>query len=269
MKEYVLPSTGIYYRINDFQKDRQTLVFIHGLSGNSSAWEPYEQEFMDKYNMLCIDLRGHGRSKKYSKKKDYAMELFVDDIEELFDHLGIKKCIIISHSFGSVIAVGLIQRDPDRIKGAIFLAPAFKSKHAVSTLSMRLVSGILSFFSRALPISERPGKRIDYSRLLPTSDWDVRRIWTDVRNTGLAIYFFCLHSLYLSMDDGFFERLHLPVLVIHGKRDSYISLQHSIKASKHIAGAQLVVLPMADHMLVLNCPTEISKIMADFFDSSI
>lgn len=267
MKEHVSPSTGIYYRTNKFQQDRQTLVFIHGLSGNSSAWEPYEQEFMDKYNLLCIDLRGHGCSKKYSKEKDYAIDLFINDIEELLDNLKIEKCIVASHSFGSVIAVGLIQRDPDRIKGAIFLAPAFKSKHAVSTRFMRLVSGILAFFSRALPISERPGKRIDYSRLLPTYDWDVRRIWIDVRNTGLAIYFFCLHSLYLTMDDGFFEGLHLPVLIIHGKRDSYISLQHSIKASKHIAGAKLAVLPLADHMLVLNCPTEISKIMEDFLDS--
>ena len=175
MKEYISAHNGIYYRVNDFEATRQTLVFIHGLSGNSSAWEPYEQEFMDKYNLLCIDLRGHGRSKKYSKEKDYAMGLFVNDIEELFDYLKIEKCIIISHSFGSVIAVGLIQRDPDRIKGAIFLAPTFKSKRALSTLSMRLVSGIFAFFSRALPISSRPGKRIDYSRLLPTYDWDVRR----------------------------------------------------------------------------------------------
>jgi pimeloyl-ACP methyl ester carboxylesterase len=267
MKEHVSPSTGIYYRTNEFKPDRQTLVFIHGLSGNSSAWEPYEQEFMDKYNLLCIDLRGHGCSKKYSKEKDYAIDLFINDIEELLDNLKIEKCIVASHSFGSVIAVGLIQRDPDRIKGAIFLAPAFKSKHAVSTRFMRLVSGILAFFSRALPISERPGKRIDYSRLLPTYDWDVRRIWIDVRNTGLAIYFFCLHSLYLTMDDGFFEGLHLPVLIIHGKRDSIVSIKHSVRASKKINGAKLVVLPNADHMLVFNYPKEISKIMAEFFDS--
>jgi len=83
MKEHVFPQNGIYYRINDFETTKQTIIFIHGLSGNSSAWEPYEQEFMDNYNILCIDLRGHGCSRKYSKEKDYAIELFINDIEEL------------------------------------------------------------------------------------------------------------------------------------------------------------------------------------------
>jgi len=269
MKEYIFPKNGIYYRTNDFQKDRQTIVFIHGLSGNSSAWEHYEQEFMARYNVLSIDLRGHGCSRKYLKEKDYDMDLFIDDIEALFDFLRIEKCVITSHSFGSIISVGLIQRDPGRIQSAIFLAPAFTSKRALSTLFMRLVSGTLAFFSRALPISDKPGKHIDYSRFLPTHDWDVRRIWTDVSNTGVAIYFFCLHSLYRSMDEGSFYGLHLPTLIIHGKRDSYVPLQHSIKASKHIEGARLAVLPLADHMLVLNYPTEISNIMADFLDSSV
>jgi pimeloyl-ACP methyl ester carboxylesterase len=269
MKEYIFPQNGIYYRVNDFETTKQTLVFIHGLSGNSSAWEPYEQEFIGKYNILCIDLRGHGRSRKYSKEKDYAIDLFINDIEELLDHLKIEKYIVVSHSFGSVISVGLIKRNLDRIKGAIFLAPAFESKHAVSTIIKRIMSGMIAFLLRILPIRRKPGKRIDYSRLIPTSDWDMRRIWIDIKNTGLAIYFFCLHSLYCSVDDVSLTQLHLPVLIIHGKKDSYVSLKYSIHASKNIAGSKLAVLPDADHMLIFNYPAEISKMMADFLDSSL
>jgi pimeloyl-ACP methyl ester carboxylesterase len=267
MKEYIFPKNGIYYRINDFDATRKTIVFIHGLSGNSSAWEPYEQEFMDDYNLLCIDLRGHGRSRKYSKEKDYAIELFINDIEELLDHLKIEKYIVVSHSFGSIISVGLIQRNLDRIKSAIFLAPAFESKYAVSTIIKRIMSGMIAFLLRIIPISVKPGKRIDYSRLIPTSDWDIRRIWIDIKNTGLAIYFFCLHSLYCSIDDVSLTQLHLPVLIIHGKKDSYVSLKYSIDASKDIVGSKLVVLPDADHMLIFNYSAEISKIMAEFMAS--
>jgi pimeloyl-ACP methyl ester carboxylesterase len=267
MKEYVSTSTGIYYRINEFQQDQKTLVFIHGLSGNSSAWEPYEQRFMDDYNLLCIDLRGHGCSRKYSKEKDYAIELFINDIGELLDYLKIDKYIVVSHSFGSIISVGLIQRNLDRIKGAIFLAPAFESKYAVSIIIKRIMSGMIAFLLRILPIRGKPGKRIDYSRLIPTSDWDMRRVWIDIKNTGLAIYFFCLHSLYCSVDDISLTQLHLPVLIIHGKKDSYVSLKYSIHASKDIAGSKLVVLPDADHMLIFNYSGEISKIMAEFMAS--
>jgi len=264
MKEYIFPKNGIYYRLNNFEATKQTLVFIHGLSGNSSAWEPYEQRFMGDYNLLCIDLRGHGRSRKYSKEKYYAIELFINDIEELLDHLKIEKYIVVSHSFGSVISVGLIKKDQDKIKGAIFLAPAFKPKNSMYTRIVRSISCTIAFFLRCLPISEKPGKRIDYSRLIPTRDWDIRRIWIDIKNTGLAIYFFCLHALYRSMDDDFLDQLHLPVIIIHGRRDTIVSIKHSVRASKKITGAKLVVLPDADHMLIFNYFGEISKIMAEF-----
>ena len=65
MKELFFVEKGIYYRINDFKPDRATLVLIHGASGSSSAWWPYEKMFENKYNMLTYDIRGHGMSKKY------------------------------------------------------------------------------------------------------------------------------------------------------------------------------------------------------------
>jgi len=45
MKESYFSKNNIYYRINEFQPGRPTLVFIHGLSGSSSAWLEYEKKF--------------------------------------------------------------------------------------------------------------------------------------------------------------------------------------------------------------------------------
>jgi pimeloyl-ACP methyl ester carboxylesterase len=267
MKEYIFQPTGIYYRINEFQIHRRTIIFIHGLSGCSSAWEPYEREFMDKYNLLCIDLRGHGCSRKYPEEKDYIVELFVKDIERMVAHLQIKEFIVVSHSFGSIVSTGLIKNNPSKIKGAVFLAPVFEPKHSVRTETTLFLSGVISSLAKIFPISTKPGKRIDYSRFLPTSDWDMQRIWFDIGNTGVAIYLFCLNTLYRSMDDNFYNRLDLPVMIIHGKRDSYVSVEHSMQAAKKIPGAKFVSLPNADHMLIFNYPQEISKTMAIFFDS--
>jgi pimeloyl-ACP methyl ester carboxylesterase len=139
----------------------------------------------------------------------------------------------------------------------------------MSTRIVRFISGTIAFFLRALPVSEKHGERIDYSRFIPTSDWDMRRIFIDIRNTGLAIYFFCLHALYCSMDDDFLDQLHLPMIIIHGKRDSIVSIKHSIRASKKIVGSKLVELPNADHMLIFNYSGEISKIMAEFLHTQV
>ena len=264
MKEHVFPVNGIYYRTNGFDAAKPTIVFIHGLSGCSSAWEPYEREFMGRCNVVCMDLRGHGRSKKYVKESDYDIDLFIKDVEAVLAYLEIDEYIVASHSFGSAISVGLILKDPDKIKGALFLSPAFKERNSISTWAVRCVSSFASLVLRMFPAAKGPGKRIDYSRIIPTRDWDWNRIRIDIENTGLAIYFFCLHSLYRSMSDDFFSKLSLPVLIIHGQVDSIVSVSHSIEAQKKISGSKLVVIPEADHMLIFNYPTEISGSMADF-----
>ena len=51
----------VYYRHGEIKNERQTLVFIHGLLGSSSAWRPYEARFGTDYNLLFFDLRGHGK----------------------------------------------------------------------------------------------------------------------------------------------------------------------------------------------------------------
>jgi pimeloyl-ACP methyl ester carboxylesterase len=140
------------------------------------------------------------------------------------------------------------------VKSAIFLAPSFEKGKSVTTWVMRSIFAVSAFILRAMPISEKPGKRIDYSPLIPTSDWDMRRIRIDVRNTNLAIYFFCLHSLYASFNDEFISQICMPVVIIHGRRDSIVPIKHSVWASDKIAGSKLVTLPLADHMLIFNYP---------------
>ena len=111
---------GIYYRTNDFSNRKQTIVFVHGLSGSSSAWLEYEKKFTADYNLVALDLRGHGKSKKFKNYGDYEISNFVGDIEEILQELNIKKFILVSHSFGSVIALALIKRRKEDITKAIF-----------------------------------------------------------------------------------------------------------------------------------------------------
>ena len=82
MKEFYFKENHIYYRMNDFKPDRKTLVFVHGMSGSSSAWIEYEEKFSKEYNVLTYDLRGHGKSHRYKKFNDYEIDKFTEDLYE-------------------------------------------------------------------------------------------------------------------------------------------------------------------------------------------
>jgi len=86
MQEYIWEDR-IYYETNEFKPDRLTLVFVHGVSGSSSAWLPYEKIFENKYNILTYDIRGHGKSKKYPNYSDYEIKNFAEDLHDLISFL--------------------------------------------------------------------------------------------------------------------------------------------------------------------------------------
>jgi len=48
---------GIYYETENFKKWRQTLIFIHGLSGSLSAWDSFK-DLSDHYNLVFLTCAG-------------------------------------------------------------------------------------------------------------------------------------------------------------------------------------------------------------------
>lgn len=79
--------------IND--KNAPWVTFVHGAGGSSSIWYKQIRDFKSDYNVLLIDLRGHGKSKKpiYEKLKSYSFDTIGDEVIEVLDHLKITSTI--------------------------------------------------------------------------------------------------------------------------------------------------------------------------------
>ncbi len=263
MKEYVSPEAGIYYRKNDFRPEKETLVFIHGLSGSSSAWLQYEKKFENDYNILTYDLRGHGKSKKYKNYEDYELSYFVRDLEEILNLLQIKKFILISHSFGAMIALKMWREHEQEITSAIFLAPAFNvTKQFGYIIRMAINCGIS--LAKLFPFKSLSGSHTDYSLFPNTPDYSIRRIYADIHNTCLRVYLFCLKHLYLFKGDHYLPAIKIPTLLIHGKMDKMVPVSCSVEKSKIIKDCEFVLLEKANHILILNNFPEISAIIEKF-----
>src|SRR5512135_2797457 len=125
MNEHFWERHGIYYRTNTFAPGRRSLVFVHGVSGSSAACSPYEARFSPRYNVVTYDLRGHGKSRKYAHLHDYAVDRFIDDLNALLDCLFIERCILIGHSFATLLALEFLRRHPDRVEGAVLASADF------------------------------------------------------------------------------------------------------------------------------------------------
>lgn len=111
---YVDLNNGIklYTRYSNAMKDK--LLLLHFSGGNGYMWDPVLEYFLEKYDVIIPDLRGHGLSEK--PESSYHIDDLADDISLLMNHLEIESCHVIGSSMGAEIGLSLAARYPSLVK---------------------------------------------------------------------------------------------------------------------------------------------------------
>ena len=260
MKEFLLEN-GIYYRMNNLDKGRPVLVFVHGLSSSSSAWSEYEKRFENKYNLLFLDLRGHGKSIKFKNYDDYTISHFANDIDKLVTYLGLNKFFLISHSFATLVALQFMTSHQDKVAGAVLLSPSAKTG---TRFLEKLIRPFLNL-SYLFP-TQTNGGHVEYSKYKGTGDWNVRRLFTDIMNTSMRVYLFCTKQSHGFDREKFLEKIHVPTLIMHGKNDTIFPVENSLIMQQKIKGSELILLDNTDHVIVLNNVNQICRAIEVFVE---
>jgi pimeloyl-ACP methyl ester carboxylesterase len=98
------------------------VTFVHGAGGSSSIWFKQIRDFQKEYNVLLLDLRGHGESKtnlKKAFKHKYTFSALANDILEVLDYLQIQKSHFVGISLGTILIRQLAEMYPDRVQSMI------------------------------------------------------------------------------------------------------------------------------------------------------
>jgi pimeloyl-ACP methyl ester carboxylesterase len=100
------------------------VVFIHGAGGSSSIWHRQLKAFQEHFNVLLVDLRGHGRSKEMSTMKKYYKEKYTfktvsKDVLEVLHKNGIEKAHFVGVSLGTIIIRTIAEMEPEIVKSLV------------------------------------------------------------------------------------------------------------------------------------------------------
>jgi len=240
----------IYYRKNKFHKSKPTIVLIHGLSGSSSVWIPYEKKFNKKYNTLSIDLRGHGKSFRPKKFSEYKIKKFSEDIYKIIKKEKLHKFILLSHSMGSLIALDFLKKHKKTVKATIFVSPSYCPSKRILARVLNIPLKILDYLM--LTSFKRRGKHIDYRKYLGGGDWNIPRMFTDITNTGLKPFLDSTENVFKFDAESFLPKINIPTLIIHGDKDTIFPLKSSKIMSKKIKKSKLIIIKGADHIIPIN-----------------
>ncbi|MBN1545948.1 MAG: alpha/beta hydrolase [Syntrophaceae bacterium] len=125
------------------------VVFVHGAGGSSSIWFRQIRAFIRHFNVLLVDLRGHGESRHFATLKEdrqYNFEAVTRDIIEVLDTLKIKKAHFVGISLGTILIRNLSEIACERVSSMIMGG-------AIIRLNVRakLLVALGNWFKRLVP----------------------------------------------------------------------------------------------------------------------
>jgi len=129
----------LHYTTHLHSTQAEWVTFVHGAGGSSSIWYKQIRDFQKHFNVLLIDLRGHGKSKQhlYAKFKKYTFDSIGDEVIEVLDFLKIDESHFVGISLGTIIIREITERHPQRTKRMI-LGGAIMKMNLRGQILMRL-----------------------------------------------------------------------------------------------------------------------------------
>ena len=224
---------------------RRTVVLLHGgLDGDSSNSRILAELLTDVACVVVTDRRGNGRSDGGGDPSVWTLERYADDVYELCKAMGIVRPIVLGTSYGGFIAQAYAARHPDHPAGLALLST---------------------------------GPRFDLDALL--ASWqqiDVPAtpdVAEDIANRGArvvrrrAVQAYPVQALLLDVDlREQLAAVTCPVLVVSGADDPIdrAGRAEEIAASVGSDDVELVRIPGAGHLLDIDAPDEVSRLLREF-----
>ncbi|MBI3268810.1 MAG: alpha/beta hydrolase [Planctomycetes bacterium] len=99
----------------------EPVVLIHGLHASARMnWQlpGVFAPLAERYQVLAMDVRGHGESDKPEAEDQYGLPM-VEDVTRLLDHLKIDKAHLVGYSMGGMITLKFVALHPERVRSAV------------------------------------------------------------------------------------------------------------------------------------------------------
>lgn len=197
------------------------ILLLHGWGQNIEMMKPLGDAFKDRFRITILDFPGFGESSE--PKEKWTIEMYSNMLEEFVSLTGIKKPIVMGHSFGGRVAIRYSSRNPIE-KLVLFGSPCIRIEEKLSltvrTLKkLKTLPGLNSFGEY---MKKYIGSR-DYKAASPI----MRQTLVEVVNEDLS---------------KFAREIEEPTLLIWGEYDTEAPLAEARELEKIMLDAALIVL---------------------------
>lgn len=243
----------------------QAVLFIHGFAGSSQWWENQVEFLKQDFQVITIDLPGHGQSSWMPvNPKEMAV-----DIAQILALLHVHEVNIVASSMGGLIAFELYRHIPQAVMRMSFVGSLPKLAQApgylaglnvekIRTLSNQFdgnYASILDIFFRSLfTMKERDSEAFKLVKELRAKE--------TLPNREALKYFLDIIEKYDLRDR--IASVICPLQFIRGKEDYICTQEATDWVSEHTFNARFDVIDACGHLPFLTDVKEYNRMLEDF-----
>lgn len=259
---------------NDFE-ERPVLFMLHGgPGGDHLRFKQHSLELQDVAQLVFIDHRGCGRSKK-TKQKEYTLENNIEDIEALRKHLGLERISILGTSYGGMVAQGYAIRYPKNVEKLILVAtaPSYKAMEEAKqyiidhgtpkqiAICQHLWNGtfkshkhLVEYFKTMDAIYSTKAKKKPKHTFAKS-----KTIWShEAINEGFGGFLRTFNHIPK------LKKIIASTLILAGQKDWICSAEQSKLIAKHVRNAKLKIFKNSGHSIAVDAHREYIKTIKKF-----
>jgi 3-oxoadipate enol-lactonase len=248
----------------------ETIVLIHGSFGDRRFWDFQFAALSKKYKVLRYDVRGYGKSALPKSEEPYTD---AEDLNALMESLKIKKAHICGLSLGSIVGIDFALAHPDKLISLILCGPrvAGDGTDEYRTINADTVRAIIAKTTDIVK-NQSTKEATDY-------------LWTGNHSMGKTVISSITREKLLNMgyEYSWWRYLHtskrgllfpmaikklyeikIPTLIITAEYDLELCKEVAAIILKEIAGAKLISVKGAGHIMNMDKPGKFNKELFKF-----
>jgi pimeloyl-ACP methyl ester carboxylesterase len=239
----------IYFEIRG-DDEAPPLLLLHGGFGTLEDFNALVPALADRFRLIAIDSRGHGKSTLGSRPLTYE-QLQLDAIA-LFEHLDIETAYIIGFSDGGIAAYRVAAFACERVEKLVTIGATWQRRPDDPT------NELLAKVTGESWRKKFPDTYALYQKYNPEPDFDGLaraevRMWLDPSSSGYP--------------NQAARRICCPLLIIRGENDHLFAKEDAAELEHIVNGSQLETIPNAGHEAHKDQTNQVVQLIEKFFAS--
>lgn len=244
------------------------IILIHGSGPGVTAWANWRLTMPDlakTHRVIALDMLGFGYTDPAPTAR-YTQNAWLDHLRGFLDKLELEKVSLVGNSFGGAMSLALAASAPERVDKIVLMGSG--------GLEFPLTDGLATVWGYR-PSVENMRKVMEvfaYNHALLSDDLIEMRYHASVR-PGISEAFAKMFAdnqqdnvREMSTDSAKIAALSHEVLIVHGREDLVVPVDHAIRLHQLLKHSQLHIFGECGHWTQIEKRAQFNRLACDFFN---